>query len=502
MSNAWTQLSETVRLCRELTRALGLIGWDQQTYLPKGGVEARADTRATLDRLAHETFTSPEIGDALSRLEEEVKGLPYESDEASIVRVTRREYDREVKLPSELVVNLAKATSLGQNAWEEAREKDDFKAFEPHLKRIVELQIEKARALGFEDDPYDALLDIFEPEMKTTDVAALFKGLKEHLVPLVQKISDSPAAVDDACLKKGYDTDAQWEFTLEVIKAIGFDMTHGRQDLSTHPFTIGIAPTDVRLTTRLDPHNLAGGLYASIHEAGHGMYEQGLPVELKDTLLCDSISLGIHESQSRLWENIVGRSRHFWHHFLPRLQEYFPGRLDDTDVEAMYRAVNKVHQPSKIRVDADEVTYNLHIFIRFELERALIHGDLAVKDLPAAWNEKTEEYLGFTPRNDQEGVLQDVHWSAGLFGYFPTYSLGTVLAAQLYEKLQEEERTLDEQISNGDFTRVKEWMRDRIHRHGTRFTPMELVQRATGRELETEPYIRYINQKYGEIYTL
>ena len=500
MADRWQRLYEIVGLCQELGRARALLSWDQQTYMPKGGIGARAETMARLERLEHETFTSPEVGEILDALAEEAKGLPYDSDKASLVRVTRRAYDKAVKVPSSLVAELARATALGQAAWEEARAKSDFAHFEPHLERIVALQIEKAAALGYEQEPYDALLDLFEPEMKTAAVAALFDRLKGELVPLVRAISERADAVDDSILMQTYDEERQWAFTLEVIEKLGFDMTHGRQDRSAHPFTIGIAPTDVRLTTRVDPHNLASALYASIHEAGHGMYEQGLPVEHAGTFLSHSSSLGIHESQSRLWENVVGRSLAFWEHFLPRLKALFPEQVGDADAETLYRAVNKVQYPSPIRVEADEVNYNLHIFLRFELERALVRGDLTVRDLPGAWNEKTREYLGFTPKDDAQGVLQDVHWSAGLFGYFPTYSLGTILAVQLYNKAVEEHPGIPEEIRRGEFGTLKAWMRERIHRHGSRYTPVELIERATGGPLDPEPYLAYMKEKFGGLY--
>lgn len=500
MTDPWQRLDEMTRDIKDLWRALALLDWDQQTYMPKGGIDVRAETSATLQRMAHDLLTSPELGELLDRLAAEVTGLPYESDKASLVRVTRRAYDKAVKLPSRLVQEIAKATALGQNAWEKAREASDFKSFQPYLSRIVELQLEKAHALGFEDDPYDALLDEFEPGMKTRDVTVLFDQLKTRLVPLVHAINERASAVEDEPLHRGFDIDAQWTITMEIIERIGFDLEFGRQDRSAHPFTQSIAPTDVRLTTRFDPTYLGSGIFASIHEAGHGMYEQGLPLEHLNDFLGHDVSLGIHESQSRLWENIVGRSRAFWRHFLPKVKAAFPGKLDDVDVEAMYRAVNKVAHPSMIRVEADEVTYNLHIFLRFELERELVGGRLQVQDLQEAWNEKTRAYLGFVPENDQVGVLQDIHWSCGLFGYFPTYTLGTVLSAQLYECVMRDHPDAEDRIAAGDFGAIKAWMQARIYAHGSRFEPPELIKRATGSSLRPDPYLRYIEEKYRELY--
>lgn len=502
MSDRWQRLGAILGLCQELNRVQGLLEWDQQTNMPKGGIETRAETTATIESLAHQSLTSSEVGELLAALEEECKALPFDSDRASLVRVTRRAYDQAVKVPSALVSELAKASSFGQVAWEEARAKRDFAIFEPRLERIVRLQIEKAEALSYEDEPYDALLDVFEPEMKTRDVTALFTRLREDLVPLVQAISERADTIDDALLTQDYAEEAQWDFTVGVIHALGFDLSRGRQDRSTHPFTVGISPNDVRLTTRIDRNNLASALYSSIHEAGHGIYEQGLPVEHSGSFLGQSSSLGIHESQSRLWENVVGRSRRFWQCFLPRIKECFPNQFAQVDVDTIYRAVNKVQYPSPIRVEADEVNYNLHIFIRFELERSLISGDLAVRDLPSAWNEKTHEYLGFTPKDDAQGVLQDVHWSAGLFGYFPTYSLGTILSVQLYNQAIADHPQIPDEIGQGEFATLKSWMQEHIHRHGARYTPVQLIERATGGPLDPKPYVTYIREKFRDLYNL
>ncbi len=501
VSSAERRLRELLEEASELTRALRLLDWDQQTYMPPGGVEARAKTRATLERLVHEYVTRDEVGALLEELEKEVGDTSADTDLARMVKVTRREYDLRRKLPPKLVEAIARATTLGVSAWEQAREADDFSQFKPYLEEIVALQIEKAHALGFEDDPYDALLDLFEPEMKSKTVDLLFSDLKKELVPLAREILARADRVDDAVLRRGYDPEKQWEFTLRVIETLGFDLKRGRQDKSAHPFTMGLTPTDVRLTTRIDENNLASGLYASIHEAGHGMYEQGLPMEHYNTPLCDAVSLGIHESQSRLWENVVGRSRPFWVFFFPRLKELFPTQLEGVDAEAMYRAVNKVVARS-VRVEADEVTYNLHIFLRYELERDLIGGSLSVADLPEAWRSKTKEYLGFEPESDREGVLQDIHWSSGLFGYFPTYTLGTVLAVQLYEKALEAHPGIPAEMEKGDFSALREWMQRNVYAYGARYTPTELVQKATGGPIAAEPYLAYLRGKYGEIYGL
>lgn len=501
MSSAERRLREILAETTELARALHLLDWDQQTYMPPGGIEARAGTRAALERLVHERFIRDEVGALLEELEKEVGDTSADADLARLVRVTRRAYDHRRKLPSRLVEAVARATTLGVNAWERAREANDFTEFEPHLKEIVALQVEMAQALGYESDPYDALLDLFEPEMKSAAVDRLFADLKAELVPLARAILERDHLVDDSVLRRSYDPEKQWAFTLRVIETLGFDLKRGRQDRSTHPFTIGLAPGDVRLTTRIDENNLASGLYSSIHEAGHGMYEQGLPVQHFNTPLCDAVSLGIHESQSRLWENVIGRSRAFWRHFFPQLKELFPAQLHDADAEAVYRAVNKVTMRA-IRVEADEVTYNLHIFLRYELERELIQGSLSVGDLPEAWRVKTKEYLGFEPASDLEGVLQDIHWSSGLFGYFPTYTLGTVLAVQLYEKAVEAHPSIPAEMEKGNFSPLLDWLRRNVHQHGARYTPVELVQKATGAPIAAGPYLAYLRRKYTEIYNL
>lgn len=501
MSSAESRLRAILEETLEIARAISLLDWDLQTNMPPGGVETRAKTRATLEKLAHERFTQDEVGALLEELEKEVGDTSADTDLARLVRATRRSYDLRRKLPSRLVEAIAKATALGMRAWERAREEDDFRLFQPHLEEIVALQVEKAHALGFESDPYDALIDLYEPEMRSESVDRLFAELKAELVPLAQAILERSDLVDDEVLRRGYDPEKQWRFTVRVIETLGFDLGRGRQDRSTHPFTIGVSPNDVRLTTRIDENNLASGLYASIHEAGHGMYEQGLPMEHYNTPLCDAISLGIHESQSRLWENVVGRSRAFWRHFFPQLKEVFPAQLGEADAETIYRAVNKV-AATPIRVEADEVTYNLHIFLRYELERELIRGALSVADLPGAWREKTKEYLGFEPKSDREGVLQDIHWSDGYFGYFPTYTLGSVLAVQLFEKAVEAHPGIPAEMEEGDFAPLLSWLRQNVYAHGARYTPRELVEKVTGGPIAAAPYLTYLREKYQEIYNL
>ncbi|HEY8395060.1 MAG TPA: carboxypeptidase M32, partial [Thermaerobacter sp.] len=476
-----------------------LLSWDEEVYMPPGGAEARAEQKATIGRLAHELFTAPEVGEWLEELREWEASLDPDSTDASILRVTRREYERARRVPPDLVAELLRASSQGYHAWVEAREQRRFAPFAGALARLLELCRQMADALGYEEERYDALLQGHEPGMKTSQVRALFARLKEGLLPVVQAIAERSGRVRDDFLHQSFPEDRQWQATIEALRAIGFDFNRGRQDRSIHPFTTAFSPGDVRLTTRIDPGCFGPAFFASLHEGGHGLYEQGFPDEFRRTPLADGASSAVHESQSRLWENVVGRSREFWTFFFPRLRELFPAQLEGVDAEAMYRAVNRV-QPSLIRVEADEVTYNLHIMLRFELELALLSGDLAVEDLPGAWNEKMKEYLGLVPADDLQGVLQDIHWSWGGFGYFPSYALGNLMALQLWEKALADEPDLPERIAAGDLTGVLAWMREHVHRHGAKYEPLELVQRATGRELSPEPFLRYIRRKYGELY--
>ncbi|MBE3574998.1 MAG: carboxypeptidase M32 [Firmicutes bacterium] len=492
-----TLLGETA----DLEKAGAVLGWDQQTYMPPDAAGSRSAQMVTLATLAYDRFVNDEVGQLLERLSHDVEALPYDSFARSLIRVTRRKYQRERKLSRDLVGKLAEATTLGHHGWLQAREQNRFEVFCPYLERIVDLVVQKAEALGYPECRYDALLDEFEPEMRTSRVEALFSQLKEALVPLVQAIRPQVAQVDDSFLHRHFDEKKQWDFGLAVLQAMGFDFRRGRMDSTVHPFTTAFSPTDVRITTHVVPDNLASCLFSVVHEGGHALYEQGIPLEFERTPLGEAPSFGVHESQSRLWENLVGRSRPFWRHFLPVAQSFFPAELRGVDLEAMYRAVNRV-EPSLIRTDADEVTYNLHIFVRFDLERQLVDGKLAVKDLPEAWNALMQDYLGVVPRNPREGVLQDVHWSDGSIGYFPSYTLGNLLAVQFFDQARKECPGLEDEMAAGRFGTLKKWLNERIHALGGKYTPAELVSRVTGTELQAEPYIRYIRSKYGEIYGL
>lgn len=475
--------------------------WYQNTYMPPGGAEARAEQIATLTALAHERLVSDETLGALEALEEEARNAPPASLAAGVVRVARREIDQLRKVPAKLVSDLARAGSLAQNAWVQARSESRFDLFRPHLERILDLTLQLAEHLGYQEHPYDALLGRYEPTMKGAEVDRLFEELKGRLVPLVEGIRADLGRVSDQVLRQPFPRDGQFELGREALKAMGFDFQRGRIDTSAHPFTISFAPTDVRITTRFDENNLAYALYSTIHEGGHALYEQGIPLELDRTPLGEIASLGLHESQSRLWENVVGRSREFWQFFLPVAQRIFPSQLGQATVEELYRAVNRV-EPSFIRTEADEVTYNLHIFVRYELERDLVSGALAVAELPEAWNAKMEAYLGIRPTNDAQGVLQDIHWSQGSIGYFPTYTLGTVFAAQLFQQAEAENPGLREAMARGELIQLKEWLNGRMHVHGARYTLQEMARLVTGRELEAGPYLTYLEGKYRELYAL
>ena len=499
MEQKLQQLKTILAEISDLKYAAALLGWDQQTYMPPAGAEARGNQLATLERLAHERFTSPEVGILIDELKPYAAGLDPDSDEARLIKVTARNYDKATRISSKHVVEFAQATTLGQQAWMEARQKSDFSSFQPHLEKIVALRQEYASFFPNFDHPYDALLDDFEPGMKTADVKAIFDGLRPKQVELIKAIAEQPQ-VDDSFLHQPFDEKKQWDFGVEVISKLGYDWKRGRQDKAAHPFTIGFGINDVRITTRVDPELLNQMLFGTMHECGHALYGLGAAPELERTGLEDGASLAVHESQSRMWENLVGRSLPMWEHFYPRLQEVFP-QLAEVSLEKFYKGINKV-QPSLIRTEADEATYNLHIMLRLDIEIALLEGKVAVKDLPALWNAKMEEYLGITPPNDTVGVLQDIHWSGGMIGYFPTYALGNLVSAQLWEKINQDIPDLTDQIRQGKFDALLGWLRQNLHRFGRKYEPQEMVQKITGSKIDPAPYMRYLQAKFSDIYGL
>lgn len=494
----FARLRERLGRIVDVQAAQAVLSWDQETYMPTGGGGARAHQLATLGRIGHEMLTDDEIGVLLESAAVEVASLDPDSDEARIVQVTRRDRNKAVRVPASLVAELARTTALAQQAWAQARSRDDFASFCPHLERVLELTVQKAEALGYDECLYDALLDEYEPDMKASEVSAVFTHLRGELVPMVEAIAERPAP-DDTCLRRNFSAAAQWAFGEAVITDFGFDFERGRQDRSAHPFSTNFSTTDVRITTRVDENFLPSALFGTLHEAGHGMYEQGVDASLDRTGLAGGTSLGIHESQSRLWENLVGRSESFWAYYYPKLQEQFPDQLGDVDDATFYRAVNCV-EPSLIRVEADEITYNLHVMIRFELELDLVAGTLAVSDLPAAWNAKYEEALGLTPPIDADGVLQDIHWSFGLMGYFPTYTLGNLVSVQLFNQAAQDLGDLEGQIGRGEFAPLRGWLHEHVYRHGRKFSAQELLQRITGGGLDAEPWLDYARHKFGALY--
>lgn len=501
MSDAIAALKTRLGRIVRLNEAAAVLGWDQQTYLPTGSAAARAEQLATLGEVSHETFTSRETGDAIAAAELAVQNLDPDGDDARMVKKARRDYDKATKLPTELVAELARHEALAHEIWVKARERSDFGSFAPSLAKMFDLTRQKAECLGYTDHIYDALIDLYEPGMKHADVAKMFADMKPGLVELTQAIGDSSNPVDDSLVHGDYPADKQRELTLKLVQAIGFDMNHGRQDEAAHPFCTSFSSRDVRLTTRFDPNYLSQAVYASLHEAGHGMYEQGSPEKFDGTVLGGGVSLGVHESQSRLWENLVGRSRSFVSWAFPLVQGAFPDTLGSVSEEQFYRAVNKV-EPSLIRVEADEVTYNLHVLMRFELESAILAGHLDIDDLPDAWDALSHQYLGITPPDDGKGCLQDVHWSAGLIGYFPTYTLGNLISAQLWNTIHKTLPDVNGLMAKGEFAPILDWLRTHIHQHGCKFEPSELIQKATGEPLTSCYYVDYLTGKYADIYSL
>ncbi len=501
MTEKYQQLVTHLGDIHNLNMATALLQWDQQTQMPPGGAEARAAQMATLTRIAHEMFTGDPTARLLEEASHELDGAAYDSNEASMIRVVKQDYEDATKLPAEFVAEQTRVTALAHEVWAKARANNDFKSFQPTLERIYELARQQADYLGYTEHPYDALLDQYERGMTTAMVKQIFDGHKPQLVELIAAIGRNADQVSDAVLRRDFDIDKQREFALEVVKTFGFDFERGRQDVAVHPFCTHFSRDDVRITTRFYPDFLNPALFGMMHEAGHGLYEMGSDPTLEGTPLAGGASLGVHESQSRMWENIVGRSRAFWSWALPKLQATFPAQLGNVDLDTFYRAINKV-QRSFIRVEADEATYNLHIMLRFEIETEALAGQIKVADLPKIWNERFEAYLGIVPPTDTLGVLQDVHWSAGLIGYFPTYALGNLLSAQYYRKAIEQHPSIPDEIAEGKFDTLLNWLVEHIHQHGRKYTSDELTRRITGESIQSQDYIQYLQTKYGEIYGL
>jgi carboxypeptidase Taq len=490
--------AELVRLSREtavLSSCLELLDWDEQVAMPRGGVEHRAQQTSLLAGLVHDRTTDPRVDELLGAVESASRS--GEPDDAMLVNVRemRRAFERERRMPKRLVEEIARVSTLASQAWSEARQRNDFATFVPWLDRTFALAREEADAVGYASARYDALLDEYEPGMTTHRLSALFLGLEHELVPLVRSFEGEPPPAPAHVLAREFPVDRQRLFADAVAAALGFDLERGRLDVGHHPFCTSIGPGDVRIALRYFPRNFADGFFGLLHEIGHALYDQGLDPAHYGTPLGESASLGLHESQSRLWENHVGRSPGFWRHFYPQLRSTFHEALHDISLETFRRVVNRV-APGAIRVRADEVTYDLHILIRFELERALLSGDLHVADLPGAWNDMYRRYLGVTPRNDRNGCLQDGHWSEGLIGYFPTYTLGNIYAAQLYDAAERAVGPLDEAFAAGDFLTLRSWLAEHVHRHGQRFGVASIIERATGRPPDPSALVASLERRY------
>ncbi len=505
---AYSKFQEHIAEINDLCCVINLLTWDARTQMPPGGAEARGQQLATITRIAQERFASAETARLLDGAEAEIAGEGPDSYRARSVRQAREAYEIARRIPVELVQAIAELKTTAQQAWIEAKAANDFPRFAPYLKQMVDLNRKLADAIGYKEHPYDAMLLRYEPGMTAARLQAIFGELKKVVLPLLKRIVEQNDPVRADFLDRDYPEERQRAFALEMAQAFGYDLKRGRLDRAPHPFEISFTRQDVRITTRYNRRYAPAALFGAMHETGHALYEQGvdpalsrstLTTDLLDLYAVGGVSYGAHESQSRLWENLVGRSRSFWQRHFRRLQEFFPDQLADVDAEVFYRAVNRV-RPSPIRVEADEVTYNLHIMLRVEIEMALLEGRLAVNDLPQAWNAKMQEYLGITPPDDARGVLQDIHWSTGYIGSFPTYTLGNIMSAQFFAAARRDVPGLDDSLARGDYAPLRGWLTENIYRHGRAYSPGELLERSTGSGLSVEPYLAYITRKYDDLF--
>lgn len=492
MTDLYNRYVAIIQKAADLQYAAAVLGWDQEVYMPPKSAETRGRQLATLSTMAHEMITSDDYGQLLQQLSE-AKDL--DDTQAANVRLSLEDYEKNKKLPGTFIEELTTQTSASFNKWVQARKENNFALYAGELKKMIDLKRKQADLYGYDAHPYDALLDEYEKGATVAMLDPIFEQVKQLLPPFLQKVQSQKH--NDGFFHRHYPKDRQWQFSLDVLKKMGYDFEAGRQDLSEHPFTTSFSANDVRITTRVDENNFASLLWSSIHEGGHALYEQGLPEEQYGLPLGSPASLSIHESQSRLWENCVGRGKHFWRYYYNTLQAEFPRALFDTTLEQFCAGMNKV-QPSLIRTEADEVTYHFHVMIRYEIEKQLISGKLDVNDLPTAWNDMYREYLGIASPDDKQGVLQDVHWAHGSFGYFPTYSLGSFYAAQFYEQAKKDNIGLLHQIERGEFNTLLQWLRSRIHKHGRRYRSEELCEKVTGRKLDIDSFMNYLNDKYFE----
>jgi carboxypeptidase Taq len=499
--SAFDKLCQYTRETALLAAAESTLAWDERTMLPPAAAEFRAEQLTLLAGMLHARRTDKQVGEWLTVLAASPLAENPHDSSGTVIRELKRQYERRIKLPKTLVEELARTASLGQHAWEQARAKNDFGTFAPLLAKTFELKRAEADALGYQATRYDALLDDYEPGERTSNVARVLAALREALVPLVAEIAASSKSPDVSIVEREYAIPSQEAFAKRAASAIGFNFDRGRLDVTAHPFCTTLGPHDCRITTRYEERYFNSAFFGVLHEAGHGIYEQGLPAEWYGLPPGEAASLGIHESQSRLWENLVGRSWQFWQHLYSDAQSVFPGALGTTSLDAFYFAINDV-RPSLIRVEADEATYNLHILIRFELEQSLLADEIPIADLPGAWNEKYAQYLGIRPQTDAEGVLQDVHWSAGLVGYFPTYALGNLYASQFLAQAEKDLGSLGPQFAKGEFTTLRRWLNHNIHRHGQCYSAADLVQKITGKPLSHDPLIAHLRGKLAPLYGL
>ncbi|MDJ0554303.1 MAG: carboxypeptidase M32 [Microcoleaceae cyanobacterium MO_207.B10] len=496
----YQELKNRLSQIRDLEAAASVLNWDQTTYMPTGGAYARGRQIATLKEFAHEKFTDPAIGQLLEDLRPYENSLSYDSTEASLIRITRRDYDRAVRVPSEFMAKFCQHQAVSYEAWVKAKSVKDFSSVQPYLERTLDLSRELASFFPYQHIA-DPLIDFADEGMTVSILRPLFSQLRQKLLPIVEAITSAPL-IEDSCLYQHYPKQHQLNFGRTVIERIGYDFQRGRQDETPHPFTSSFSIGDVRITTRVYEENFTEALFSTVHEVGHALYEQGIALELEGTPLAEGTSSGIHESQSRLWENMVGRSRGFWECFYPQLQGIFLKQLSRTSISEFYRAINRVAK-SCIRTDADEVTYNLHVMIRFDLELAMLEGELAVSDLPDAWNERYKTDLGIVPADDSEGVMQDVHWYGEMIGgMFQGYTLGNLIAPQIYEAAVKFDPEITVAIERGNFTLLHKWLKQNIYQYGRKYTANELIRRVTGADLSIDPFINYIQDKYSEIYKI
>ena len=491
---AFDELKTRLAQVTDLGRVRRVLAWDMQVMMPPAGAPVRGEQQATIDRIAFDLFVSPETERLLEELRSYEESLDPDSDDASLIRVARKDYEKAARVPPELRTEIVKAGTEGFMAWREAKPANDYESFRPYLDRHLELRRRYVDLFPEAEEPYDVLLDDYERGMKASEVRAVFDRLKEELVPLVGEAAELWGE-DDGTLARSFPADGQEALSREIIELFGYRDGSWRLDPTVHPFASGGGVNDVRITTKYEDTGLES-LFATMHEYGHGLYEHQVAEELDRTPLGSGVSLGLHESQSRMWENLVGRSRPFWQFFYPRLQERFSEQLRDVDEETWYRAVNRV-QPSLIRIAADEVTYNMHVILRFELEQDLLSGAVDVRDLPSEWNRRMDDYLGVDVPDDARGVLQDMHWGTGTIGYFPTYSLGNVMSVQIWERIKDDIPDLDDRLERGEFAPLREWLGEHIHRHGRKFLPQETLERAVGSRIDPEPYLRYLREKHG-----